>query len=303
MNTRELVNYYIQLLIIQYVGKPKARATIETQVTPVLMPQTSTQLVSFGATAPTSGTFVLSYDDVSSAAINYNDSEATVQTKLRAITGLSLVTVSGSPADLAFTVTFTGVTPVAKLLVLESSTLDTGDPVITETDETLPLAIQNAFDLNTAVGVQLDTLGKYAGVTRVGQGFTAPIVLDDTDFRSLIRMAVLTNSAGSDLYTIQSVILTFFGADMLVFDYQTMRLSYLVNSAIGSRDLLEMAIVQGLLPKPMGVQLSTTIFNDVIDTFFGYGTYEIPAYNNSPYNTYEDYEMDRPYLDYGYGVF
>ncbi len=302
-STRELIDYYVNLLIIQYQGKAKARATIEAQNTPMLMPQVSTQVVSFGTVAPASGTFVLSYDDVASAAINWNDSEATIQTKLRAITGLSTITVSGSPATLSFTVTFAGVDPIALLLVLESSTLNTGEPTITETDETLPLAIQNAFSLDTAVGVQLDTLGKYAGVVRIGQGFTAPIELDDDDFRSLIRMAVLTNSAGSDLYTIQSVIQTFFGDQMFVYDYQTMRLSYLVDSSIGSRDLLEMAIVQGLLPKPMAVQLSTTIYNDVIDTFFGYGTYEIPAYNNSPYNTYQDYQEDQPFLDYGYGVF
>ena len=81
MTNEELADYYASLLILQYATKPKAVATIQTTVTPVIMNQ-------------------------------------------------------------------------------------------------LPTAIQDGFDLDTAVGVQLDTMGKYVGASRRGYTSTgAPVVL------------------------------------------------------------------------------------------------------------------------------
>ncbi len=305
--TYELVQYYVGLLILQYIGKPRASATIATLATPVVMPQTSVQTISF-ALAPTSGHFVVSYDTVSSASINWNDSIGTIQSKIQAITGLSTVEVTGTIAGLVLTVTFTGITPPALPLVVESSTLlataTAVTPVVLETDLTLPLAVQAGFNLiagtDVAVGAQLDTLGKYAGVTRSGPGFIAQITLDDTDFIQLIRMAVSINSAGSSLATIQDFIQQFFPGQMLVFDYQTMRMTYLISTAVGSQDLIQLFITEGLLPKPMGVQLSV-IYAPTIN-FFGFRTYITPAGSSKPFNTYTDYQTDWPWLTYADAV-
>lgn len=308
MTTQELIDYYADLLILQYIGKEKAYATIQALTTPVVMPQTSVQEISFEE-APTSGTFVVSYDSVSSAAINWNDSEAAIQTKLQAITGLGSVTVAGEIADLSLLVTFTGVTPPAELLILESTTLDaSGDtvtPEIAEVSETLPLAVMNGFNLtgdNTAVGDQLDVLGKYAGVTRSGYSFSGPITLDDTDFLSLIQIAIIKNNAGSSLSVIQDLIEQFFSGSMLVFDYQDMSMSYLVSTTVGSLELIQLFILQGLLPKPMGVNLRLVIYAPVINNFFGFRTYLLPAFNAAPFNSYTDYQTDRPWLSYANAI-
>lgn len=301
MTTLELVAYYVNLLIIQYASKPKAQATIAAQVSPVLLPTVSTQLIEYLDT-PTSGSFVLSWDGISAAAIDWDDTAGDIETKLQAITGLELVTVTGDAAT-GFEVTFVGVYPPAVLLVLESSTIDSGAPTITETDETLLTKIQNAFNPDTAVGVQLDIIGKYVGVKRVAQGSMGPIYLDDSDFRTLIRMGVLTNSAQSDLASIQDLIFTFFNGQMRVYDYENMRMSYLLATSLGSLDLIEMFIVQGLLPRPMGVQIAAIIYAPIITTFFGFCSYEIPVPGgNTPFNTYEDYQTDWPWLDYYYSV-
>lgn len=210
---------------------------------------------------------------------------------------------------MGFTVVFTGVTPIADLLVLVSSTLTASSvPVsvaIDETDVTLPVAVQNAFNLigdDTAVGVQLDVLGKYVGVTRSGNGFSGPITLDDADFLSLIRMAIVTNSSGSSLATIVGLLNQFFPGLILVFDFKNMQMSYLIDSAIGSYDLAQIFVTEGLLPKPMAVQVASVIYSPDIRRFFGCTTYEdvqagliVP---NSPFNTYQDYEMNRPFLVY-----
>lgn len=304
MTTQDLVKYYAGLLILQYLGKAKAAATIEMSATPAILPQTTVQEISFSAVS-TSGTFLLDWEGVDTAAINWNDSPSTIQGKLQAISGLGSVTVSGSIASQLLIVTFTGVAPVATLLIAESNSLvASGVPVtitIAETDVTLPIAVQDAYNLfgpNIAKGVQLDVLGKYAGVSRTGNTFVGPVTLGDSDFTSLIQLAILKNSSGSSLATIQALLHMFFPDEILVFDYANMQMSYLVSSTLGSQDFIEIAITEGLLPKPMAVGLASVIFAPIITTFFGFRTYELPAFNSSPFNDYASYQTDWPWLTY-----
>jgi hypothetical protein len=225
--------------------------------------------------------------------------------RLRAITDLELVIVTGSIADGTLKIRFEGVTaPALSLEVTASTLVATAIPIIPlvmETDLTLPLAIQDGFNLSgndLAIGKQLDTLGKYAGVARTAQGFTSQITLDDTDYVSLIRLGILHNSSGSSLSEIQQLLHTFFPDQLLVFDYQNMQMNYLLSSSIGSQNLVELFITQGLLPRPMAVQISLIIYAPDITHFFGFRTYELPPSNNTPFNTYEDYHTDWPWLAY-----
>lgn len=166
----------------------------------------------------------------------------------------------------------------------------------------LPTSVMNAFDLSgvsTAVGKQLDVLGKYAGVTRNGYGFEGqPIALDDDDFLSLIKLAVVKNTSGSSLADIQSLIAAFFAGQMLVFDYKNMQMNYMVSSSVGSQELLQLFVTQGLLPRPMAVAVALLIYAPIIDAFFGFRTYTLPGQNNSPFNSYADYQTGRPWLSY-----
>lgn len=271
LTTLELLDYYSKLLILQYVGLPRAFETINTTVKPIIMPQQSQQVINFSP-VPTSGTFVLQYGGQSTSTLHWNDSAGTIQTALRLLTGLSAVLVSGSIAG-DLTIDFVGVIDVADLLEVGSNALLSGsdvvEPTVTETDQTLPIAVQNAFDPETAVGVQLDVIGKYQGVVRTGNSFAgAPISLSDADFRVLIQFAIIRNNAGSSLATIQSLLQQFFADEIFVFDYENMHMSYLVDSNLGSQDLIQLVISEGLLPKPMGVQLATTIYTPDLK-FFG----------------------------------
>lgn len=346
MTTLDLIRYYARLLIVQYFDLPKAQDTIEAVVTPVIMPQTSVQTLTFSG-IPYEGAFIVSYESVLAAAINWDDDTATIQTTLRAIPALAAVTVTGSPLDGLITITMEGVTPVAELLVVESSTLvtgfdggfaDTEDFGITieagdafttstnfidggdafgtggiavtvtvgETDKTLPLAVQDGYNLigdEIAVGVQLDVIGKYVGVTRTGLGFNGQITLSDADFLSLIRMAIIKNNSDSSLKSIQDLLFRYFPTtSILVFDYQNMRISYLISTAFGSLDLIQLFVREKILPKPMAVQLAAVIYVPDITQFFGYRTYEAAAVNAKPFNTYEDYNETWPWLDYADAV-
>lgn len=303
MTTRELLEYYSKLLIRQYLGKARAYATIQALVRPTLMAQTTVETVSFSLVA-TGGNFTLSYNGVASASIAWNDSAATIQTKLRAITGLGSITVAGSIASKLLTITFTGVEAPALLLAVGTNTLvaSTNSVAISiaETDLTLPLIVQNAFDVTSAMGVQLDIIGKYVGVVRTINTFSGPVTLDDSDFRNLIRLKIFTNNAGSSLYVIQQLISIYFPGQILVFDFKNMRIAYFL--AVGSLDLAQAVVVQGLLPKPMGVQLSSVIYNNIINAFFGFRTYAGPAVNASPFNNYTTYTMTWPWLSYANAI-
>lgn len=138
--------------------------------------------------------------------------------------------------------------------------------------DNIPITIENAFDLDTAIGVQLDTLGLYVGVTRQALTFTGGVNLDDDDFRQLIRMAIATNTCKGSLQDIETLLSNFFGNAIQVFDNADMTLSYFFNASIGSLALLEAFVVEGFLPKPLGVGLASLIYAVGLDNYFAFSS-------------------------------
>ena len=309
---QSLISYYKSLLILQYLNKTKASGTVGALAGAAILPQSSIQVITFPL-APTSGTFVLNYDALgSTAAINWNDSAGTIQTKLQAVSGLSAVIVTGSIASQSLTITNTS--QLIYLLSISANSLVNGAtsiaPVVTtqqsSTDTTLPFSVLNGFNLtgsNIAIGKQLDIIGEYIGVSRSAFSFLGTsITLSDADFLTLIQIAIIQNNGLSSLYNIQALLHTYFPGEVLVFDYQNMQMSYLISSAIGSQNLIQVLVTEGLLPAPMGVQVAWPIYAAIITTFFGFRTYLLAASNSSPFNTYSSYQTNRPWLSYANGV-
>lgn len=162
----------------------------------------------------------------------------------------------------------------------------------------LPFAVQDAFDIETAVGVQLDVLGKYAGVTRTALTFSGLIVLTDAEYRIMIKMKLVQNNYGSALADIQNLLNTYFPGSIFVFDFKNMRIGYYFDSSLGSHDLAEAFVKQKLLPKPMGVQLSSLIYAATLVDLFGWRTYDHVAVNVTGFNSYSSYNMAWPWLTY-----
>jgi len=161
----------------------------------------------------------------------------------------------------------------------------------------LALNVQSGFNITTAIGNQLDLLGKYVGVTRSGNGFTGPITLVDDDFRVLLRFAILSNNVGSSLYEIQYLLNLFFGGKVLVFDYSSMQLSYIMDPSVGSYELAQLIVTEGLLPRPMAVGVSSIIYAPTITKFFGFVSAEVTVMNNVGFNDASNYQTARPWLD------
>ncbi len=152
--------------------------------------------------------------------------------------------------------------------------------------------VQNAFDVPTAVGAQLDIIGKYVGVPRnIGtpvtpeffnysddagtiraNGFTDYLSdinrtpewfsynfsafqntdLNDEQYRQVIAFKIILNSSDGTLYSIQNFLQLFFNGAVTVVDNKDMTLTYSVGSSL----TLPISVLQSYLPKPMGVGIN-----------------------------------------------
>lgn len=161
------------------------------------------------------------------------------------------------------------------------------------------LSVLNGFNLDTAVGAQLDIIGQYAGQSRRGYNFDGPVELDDDDYRLILKLKVFQNRMDGSMYAIQTMIDTFFDGILLAFDHQDMSLTYYMDSgAGGSQDLAEFFVMAGSLPRPTGVRLRGLVYATPIDTFFAFRTYDNAAVNSSPFNNYTVYDETSPWLTY-----
>ena len=236
---------------------------------------------------PASGTFIINYAGSSTSAISWNASLSSIQTAVQTLVSVNPVTVSGGLNLGYITITFSNA-PTTALFSTSSNSLQTAGSV----------AITIALTTNQAVGNQLNIIGEYVGANRTIPTPTGTITLSDSDFWVLINFAIARNIAGSSLSQIQTIYNTFFPGEILVFDYANMQMSYLISSSIGSQNLAIALVAQGFLLAPMGVQLATTTYAPVITTFFGFRTYLLAGYNNSPFNSYSSYSLTRPWLTY-----
>lgn len=115
---------------------------------------TEVQQLAFSA-APGSGTYVVNFDGEASAAVNWNDTAAQIQTKLREITGLEKCVVTGTAAT-TVVISMKGYYGNAPLITITSNTLNgsiTVTPSATTTGETLAAAITRTKSLVEYFGI------------------------------------------------------------------------------------------------------------------------------------------------------
>lgn len=166
----------------------------------------------------------------------------------------------------------------------------------------LPLDVRDAYNIETAVGVQLDTLAKYANVSRVVRTFSGNKELTDDDLRLLLKLVLVAQRSGSALADIQSLIKTFLPGVLSVFDNKNMQLDYYFNSELGTQELAEAFYLMGLLPKPMGVQLAALIYLPNITGLFGWRTYTLAGQNVNGFNNYITYDTTWTWLSYSNAI-
>jgi hypothetical protein len=113
-----------------------------------------------------------------------------------------------------------------------------------------------AYDLQQAVGPQLDVLGSIIGQSRT-VGFqpsnSVSPILDDTTYRLLLQARVYQNHWGGTTQELRPIWNALFpGGTMLITDTQNMEVSIVVSGAFTS--IVQDLILNGeILPRPQGV--------------------------------------------------
>ena len=123
--------------------------------------------------------------------------------------------------------------------------------------------VNDAYNIDTAVGVQLDILGKYIGLTRDYNG----LLLSDDDYRFLLLLKIAKNYTNHSTYEIATDLFRLFDDEVIMIDNFNMSISY-----FASPTLLATAIIarnKKCLPKPAGVNINLIEIND----YFVYGNY------------------------------
>lgn len=132
----------------------------------------------------------------------------------------------------------------------------------------LMIEVRDAYDIDTAVGVQQDILGKYLGIDRNIP--VSPFVLSDTDYRFYQRLKIIQNNSNHSTKSIVELVFQIFGTDLLFFDRYNMSIAYIFPVAVEA--LVITAKDLGLLPKPAAVGLSVSFTVDITN-IFGYKKY------------------------------
>lgn len=160
--------------------------------------------------------------------------------------------------------------------------------------------VENAFDVNTAVGKQLDMLGKYIGVDRYYKGQTFPdgyfgfvttsapdsagqkgfcltstftddlgqcllsseVIsntqqLPDDLYRIILRFQIVCNSINMSQGSIDNALFEYFGLQVIFSSMNNMTIGYFLDSSLGV--LVEVLKQKKVLPKPLGVKLEYII--------------------------------------------
>ena len=160
------------------------------------------------------------------------------------------------------------------------------------------LDLVNGFNLDTAEGKQLDTLGKYIGLGRqvkVNIGSSDTNILTDDQYRILLKLKLVQNTNFSSTSQIRTALYELFPNDIRLFDPRTMVYEYQLSTLFN--DLVNVIIAEELLPLPMGVGYNINVVPDLLAL---YGYYGYDGLNDNP-NGYSDYTdgFKGKYLSYG----
>lgn len=190
----------------------------------------------------------------------------------------------------------------ADLLILQYKTQPKARATISAlTDKVIAdgllLDVINGFNIDTAVGKQLDILGQYIGLSRIVKekvGAPGTIVLSDDNYRLLLKLKLICNTSYSATSQIRNALFQLFPDDIRVFDPRNMIISYELSTKFN--DLLNVIAAEELLPFPMGLGYNVVVVPDLLEL---YGYYGYDGVNNpNGYSSYDDGFRGR-FLSYG----
>lgn len=130
--------------------------------------------------------------------------------------------------------------------------------------------VTNGFDLETAVGKQLDILGEYIGTDRFYTENGEIKKLTDDDYRIILKFKIICNASNFSHKSIDDSLYDFFENTVRMDSTGNMEMTYFVPK--NKTPIILAAIQKEVLPRPMGVRCSYIIEYD--KKFFGFCTYQ-----------------------------
>lgn len=145
--------------------------------------------------------------------------------------------------------------------------------------------VTNGFDIETAVGKQLDILGEYIGVDRYYTEDDEIKVLDDEDYRIILKLKAISNTSNLSHKSLDESLYDFFKNSIRMDSVGNMEMTYFVPK--NKTPIILAAIQKEVLPRPMGVRCSYVIEYD--KKFFGFCTYaDQTSVYKTGFRTYND---------------
>lgn len=155
--------------------------------------------------------------------------------------------------------------------------------------------VTNGFDIETAVGKQLDILGEYIGVDRYYTEDGEIKVLDDEDYRIILKLKAISNTSNLSHKSLDESLYDFFKNSIRMDSVGNMEMTYFVPK--NKTPIILAAIQKEVLPRPMGVRCSYIIEYD--KKFFGFCTYENQSsVYKTGFRTYNDPDKQGEMLTY-----
>lgn len=147
---------------------------------------------------PASGTFEISYLGNPTTAINFGDTAAQIQTKLRLVAGLSEVLVTGSLASQSLNFEMSGVYGASPALTVVANSLQTSAPAAI----TFAITIPTAGETWAAAITRTSTLVQYFGVEITATAFDmgqADVLAAAAVIQSLNKVGLVVSFTEADI--------------------------------------------------------------------------------------------------------
>jgi hypothetical protein len=113
--------------------------------------------------------------------------------------------------------------------------------------------IREAFNVKTAIGLQLRRIGTFLGLPNVAELNS----LDDNSYRSLVSLKIILNRSNGSVASIVDGLFEIFNTQISVVNNYNMNIFYFCNF---TTSLVRLAVKYDLLPRPLGVGVTVIEF-------------------------------------------
>lgn len=155
--------------------------------------------------------------------------------------------------------------------------------------------LEDVFDIDNATGDSLDKLGQLIGFSRV---YNTNLTLTDSSYRTYLKFKIAKNFCDYTLSGIDAIMRILFGNSVVVRDYQTFSIGYIISNSVWTDEIDLINKEEGLLIYPAGVSRAKNIFTpDVPVVYYGFSSVSGVNSKVCGFNDVNNYQQDCPWFN------